>query len=83
MNYCYKRFIKLDEERKYNKFYSTFLSNYNSTSVRFNIFINNQIQELGLQDINLDDLTIPGNSSRRIEEIDQKYDIDTIIGKLA
>lgn len=79
LTYIYKRIIKLNDERRYNKFYSDLLEPFNSTNVRFNFHLNGLPIDIGLSDLNITDLRIPGESSKQIPNLDESYKIDSII----
>jgi len=82
MKFCYNRIIKLDEERKYNKHYTNYLSSFKTTSAKFQIYVNDELRQLDLNPIILDDLTIPGQNSKSITEIDNNYVLEHILKKI-
>lgn len=61
LDFTYKRIIKLDEERRYNKHYCEFLIPFKKTSVQFNFFVNGIPTNLDLGKIELTDrFPVPG-----------------------
>jgi hypothetical protein len=60
--YTYKRIMKLDEERKYAKFYSKYLAPFMQTEITFNFYNKEELSEellLSIGRIILDDKCIP------------------------
>jgi hypothetical protein len=91
--YIYKRIIKLDEERKYTKFYSTYLAPFVQTEVTFNFYKTEELMEEELSEehicsigrIVLDDKCIPGSKQVEVHDLISKFaelNIDNIIKKL-
>ncbi|MDR1181499.1 MAG: hypothetical protein LBL13_05945 [Bacteroidales bacterium] len=88
--YTYKRIIKLDEERKYSKFYSKCLAPFMQTEVTFNFYNYNEenlSEELlfSIGRIILDDKCIPGDKQTEAVDLISKFsalDIDSIISQL-
>jgi len=61
LEFTYKRMIKLDEERRYNKHYCDLLSPFKKTSIQFNLTVDGIPANLDLGKIELDDrFPIPG-----------------------
>ncbi|MFB9862262.1 HD domain-containing protein [Rufibacter immobilis] len=82
LSFTYKRILKLDQERKYTKHYSDFLSPFKKTSVKLNIYINGELQELELNEINLTDIVVPGEDCKDIFELDSAYKVENILESL-
>jgi hypothetical protein len=82
LSFAYKRIIKLDQERKYTKHYCNILLPFKRTSVKFNISINHELQDLDLNEISLTDITVPGDECKDISQLNGAYEIDRILNVL-
>lgn len=82
LQFIYVRAIKLDQERRYAKFYCNALSPFKTTQVVLNFHCNGQILELDLPPLQLDDKTIPGDPARTIPELDTRYTIEPLVAKV-
>jgi len=82
LEYTYKRIIKLNQERQYAKYYCDYLSPFKKTSVVFNFFINDKIYDLGLSEVNITDIVVPGDEHKQFDEYDRSYVITNIFQKL-
>lgn len=80
--FTYKRIIKLDQERKYAKYYCDYLSPFSETSVQFNFWFNRQPLDIGLDPIILSDKIIPGDSGKNITDINNEYDTTKLLTKI-
>jgi hypothetical protein len=87
LQFTYERIIKLDEERKYTKFYSRFLSPFKQTEITFD-FRNGkkEIEIDGLRKIILSDTyVIPGEKEPSATDLTKQFaklNIDDIINQL-
>lgn len=82
IKFIYKRIIKLDQERKYAKFFCNLLSPLKTTSIQFNIWFRGNFLNLCLNPINLSDIVIPGDDSKKISEIDSNYEIEALFQRV-
>ncbi|GGG03417.1 HD domain-containing protein [Pontibacter amylolyticus] len=82
IHFTYHRILKLDQERKYTKHYSGLLSPFKKTSVKLNIHVNGQLQNLDLNEITLTDIVVPGDECRNIFELDESYRVENILDAL-
>lgn len=82
LTFSYSRITKLDQERRYCKHYCDLLSVFKETGAWFNFFYDGQKLDLGLEPIVISDLIVPGELTKRIEEIDTKYKVSTLVGAL-
>ncbi|MGE0090795.1 MAG: hypothetical protein AB7S50_15085 [Bacteroidales bacterium] len=82
IEFCFKRIIKLDQERKYAKHYCDLLAPFKKTTIAFNFWINDQPYDLGLNKLILTDLVIPGEVHKELIEIDSEYSVVNIISKI-
>lgn len=80
--FIYERIIKLDQERRYTKHYCDWLSKFKETSIQFTFWVKDNMINLGLNNIVISDLVIPGDSTRLIPDYDKNYDIDSVIDAL-
>lgn len=74
LNFIYKRVIKLDQERKYTKHYSNFLSRIRETSVVFEFYVDGHPVKPELPPLVLSDVVVPGEAARAICDVDGRYD---------
>ena len=82
LKFAYYRILKLDDERQYARYYSTGLEEFKRTSVSFDFWLDCGRLDTGLQPLEITDLTVPGDTQRKIPKIDAEYDIDAIVEKL-
>lgn len=82
LTFCYHRIRKMDEERKYARFYSTCLEDFKQTSATLTFWLDGQQLDLGLAPLELTDLVVPSAASKSIPELNSAYEIDTIVDKL-
>lgn len=82
LNYIYKRIIKLDQERKYAKYYCDYLVSFKQTDVQINFWLNGKIQNMNMDPIYLTDKIIPGDAEVSIPDRFNAYRIESVIGKL-
>jgi len=82
LEYTYIRIVKLNDERRYNKYYSPLLEPFRRTDVRFNFSVNGLPCDMGMNELTITDLTVPGNGSVSIEEINKEYDLKTLIDRI-
>jgi hypothetical protein len=82
LEFSYHRIIKVDEERKYCKHYCDLLSPFKETSAWFRFWLNSEELKLDLKPLVISDLVIPGEGVKKVEQIDGRYDIATIVNDL-
>jgi hypothetical protein len=78
----YQRVVKLDQERKYTKFYCDWLSPFLSTSASFRFEVDIEDYDLGLPSIELNDKVVPGEVCRSVIDRYADYHPDRIVEKL-
>jgi hypothetical protein len=71
--------VKLDQERRYNKHYCSWLSNFKRTSATFNFWWKSELLELGIEPLELSDLVVPGDEQKQVVEIDNDYAESNIV----
>jgi len=79
LEFSYKRVIKLNQERRYARFYAPCLSPFRITSVEVNFHSGTALLPVSLPPIQLDDKTIPGDPCKSIPELVADYDIDSVL----
>jgi hypothetical protein len=64
LNFVYGRMIKIDDERKYCRYYCPWLNSMKEISANFNFWYNNEEIEIGLVPIVFSDKIVPGDTDR-------------------
>lgn len=83
MAHVLKRIRKLDQERRYSRYYAPLLAPFKATEVSFNFHCGEQIMEVdGLPSLRLDDLTVPGADAKPIEKEYPKLSPGTLVPML-
>lgn len=82
LEYIYKRIIKLNQERIYNTYYCQILSAFNTLSVKIEFELDGLPCDIGLKDLNITDLQIPGDNHKSVVEFDQSYAVTKILSAL-
>jgi hypothetical protein len=82
LDFVYKRIIKLDDERKYCKYYCRWLDSMKEISIKFNFWYNGDHIEIGLNPLVISDKVIPGDFERNIEKLNKDYNNNYIIEEL-
>jgi hypothetical protein len=82
LQFTYKRITKLDQERKYARFYSPLLAPFAVTYAQFRFWVNNKASDLNLTPIQIDDKVVPGEAPDNIIRLDAAYEPDWIIKQL-
>ena len=80
---CYKRVVKLDQERRYCKHYCALLSEFAETWAFFHFYHHGLPVGPALDAIVLSDLVIPGTPTATIEQLDDRYVVSELVGRLA
>jgi hypothetical protein len=83
LGFCYARAVKLDQERKYCKHYCRLLTGIQETGISLHFFFAGQKLDLDVPPIVLSDLVVPGESAKRIEDCDSRYDIQKLVTALS
>jgi len=78
----YSRISKLDQERRYCKYYCDLLSVFRETGASFVFYHEGQQLDVDIAPIVISDLILPGEHTKGIEEIDKRYAIPTLVGAL-
>jgi hypothetical protein len=82
LTFIYERVVKLDQERRYAKFYSTALAPFKTTQVVLNFHCHGQVMNLDLPPIQLDDKVVPGDPTRSIPEMNSQYVVSTLAARV-
>ena len=83
LSHCYRRAVKLDQERRYCKHYCTLLSAIKETDIALFFYFDSQQLPLDIPPLALTDLVVPGETTRTIEERDKRYDVNALTARLA
>lgn len=78
----YSRITKLDQERRYARYYCEFLSPFKETSINITIWAENWIIEPLLPPLILNDLIIPGKNVEEIEKYCPEYSINSVLERV-
>lgn len=82
LNFIFKRIDKVDEERQYNRHYTDIMVPFKETSVTFNFSVNSCRCDIGLPELLLTDLSIPGTPRPTLQKRSPSYSVSSIIEKL-
>ena len=78
--FIYGRVIKLEQERRYARFYSNVLQPFKATHVAFNFHYKGSLLPIDLPPLWLDDKIVPGEQAKDLPEIDSRYTISQLVG---
>lgn len=76
--YVFKRIIKLDQERQYAAYYSKAIKCFDTTTVQFNYWIDEDRAPIDLNKLVLPGKCIPGESAIDLHVQDPEYDVQRI-----
>lgn len=79
---CYKRIIKLDQERRFCKYYCPFLRDLAETGAWFKFYFEGEPLELDLRPLVISDLVVPGDVANEIALVDADYDLAKLVPRL-
>jgi hypothetical protein len=82
LRFVFRRIQKLDQERKYARYYSDALAPFKTTEAQMNFWIDGNLQDLNLRPLTLTEKVIPGDAAKEMRDIDAEYDIPALIAKL-
>lgn len=80
--FTYKRIIKLDQERRYARYYGRCLNPFRMTSVEMNFHCGHVLLPVSLPPLHLDDKVIPGDPCKSIPDLISAYDIESVVKQL-
>lgn len=83
LTYTYHRIMKLDQERKYTRFYTQKLAPFSITSAALHFWLNGNVLDLGLNPLEIDDKVVPGNEPADLTYLDEAYRPETIAGRIS
>ena len=79
----YRRILKLDQERRYARFYAReLLVRFEVLSIQFNFQIDGEFVELDLQPLIISDKVVPGDAWKELHEWDGSYELENVILQL-
>lgn len=81
LTFIYRRIVKLDQERRYTRYYSKNLAPFKSTSIKMNFSFSGCPLPITLNPLQLEDKVVPGDPSKAIEEFDPGYQIDRLLSE--
>jgi hypothetical protein len=84
LNFVYERMTKIDDERKYCRYYCPWLDSMKEISADFNFWCNNEEIEIGLHPIVFSDKIVPGDIGRDLVNSFPDYEyqkIDKVLRK--
>ena len=71
--FIYGRILKLNQERQYARYYSELLAPFKFTDISFNFHCRGELLPTDLSPLRLTDIVVPGDPTKKIEEIDSAY----------
>ena len=78
--FIYRRVIKLEQERRYARFYSNVLQPFRATHIAFNFHCEGSLLPIDLPPLQLDDKIVPGEQAKDLSELNQRYIIPQLVG---
>ena len=82
LRFTYMRVSKIDQERRYCKYYCNLLAAFKETGACFNFYHDGQNLDLDIPPIVISDLLVPGEYTKSIEQIDSRYAISDLVKML-
>ena len=82
LEFTYHRIVKLDQERRYARYYNDALAPFTMTSVEINFYERGRILPVALDPLRLDDKVVPGDPARTIEDISPAYEVDALLDRV-
>jgi hypothetical protein len=82
LEFIFGRIVKIDDERKYCRYYCHWLDPMKEISVSFNFWYEGERIEIDLSPIIISDKIIPGDSGREIVKLYPSYDYPNIDGDI-
>jgi hypothetical protein len=79
---CYLRIVKVDQERRYCKYFCPALQRFTETTVWLHFYYRDYPLDLDLHPIVLDDLVIPGDLAKPIHDVDPNYELTALMDRL-
>lgn len=78
-SFIYKRVVKLEQERRYTRFYSDVLQPFKATRIAFNFHCKGSLLPIYLPPLQLDDKIVPGDQTKDLPELDPRYTIPQLV----
>lgn len=84
LRFAYQRFVKLNQERQYARYYCSLLEPFRETQIVLNFFLGGEtLYKLDADPIILDDLVVPGaDDAKGVVEIAPQYDPDRVLSAI-
>jgi hypothetical protein len=83
LEFAYRRVQKLDQERRYAKYYCPVLAPFRLTSVEINFHSSGHLLPVSLPPLQLDDKVVPGDPAKTVPELQPEYGLDNVFAKIA
>ena len=71
--------IKLEQERRYARFYSNVLQPFKATHIAFNFHCEGSLLPIDLPPLQLDDKIVPGEQTKDLSELNPRYMIPQLV----
>lgn len=82
LHFTYGRIVKLDQERRYARYYCELLQPFRTTLVALNFQLHGYPIHVELPPLRLDDKVIPGDSAPGIPDVEGAYQVDSLMAQL-
>jgi hypothetical protein len=83
LKFTFERVQKLEQERRYTRFYSPILLPFNATHISMNFHVDGHLLTVDLPTIELNDRVVPGDPHRSLSQIDSRWDAEALTGDVA
>lgn len=83
LEFAYKRIQKLDQERRYARYYSESLAPFRLTSVEMNFHADGRLLPVALPSIQLDEKVVPGDPGNTIDQLEPAYRLENLLPAIA
>ncbi len=82
LKFIYRRAVKLDQERRYARYYSRILAPFKTTSIKMNFCFGGRPLPSTLNPIQLEDKMVPGDPAKNIEDLYPAYEVSSLLAEL-
>jgi hypothetical protein len=80
LQFAFERVQKLEQERRYTRFYSPALTPFIATHISRNFHLDGQLLPIDLPTIELNDRVIPGEPPRPLSQVNSRWETDRVVG---
>lgn len=81
LEFVYTRAVKLDQERRYARYYSDVLNPFKATWIKINFTCHGQLLDFP-PPVKLDDKVIPGDNTKPFSEVHPPYHVDALLNAI-